>query len=92
VAYNEQHGITPTTVKKNITQNLLTLYNADYVEVPLAAEDAPIYNYKSAEEVEKEIQSLRKQMHKAAGEMEFEKAAELRDKIKTLRELQLQFT
>jgi excinuclease ABC subunit B len=92
VAYNEQHGITPTTVKKNITQNLLTLYNADYVEVPLAAEDAPIYNYKSAEEVEKEIQSLRKQMHKAAAEMEFEKAAELRDKIKTLRELQLQFT
>ena len=91
-AYNEEHGITPTSIKKTLTQGLMQLYNADYVEVPLAAEDAPIYQYKSADEIEKEIQGLRKKMLKAAQSMEFEQAAEIRDKIKQLRELQLQFT
>jgi excinuclease ABC subunit B len=91
VAYNEEHGVTPVSIKKAIGQNLMA-YSSDYVEVPLAAEDAPIYNYKSAAEVEKEIQSLRKKMLKAAQEMEFETAANLRDEIKKLRELQLQFT
>ena len=91
-AYNEAHGITPTSIKKTLTQSLMQLYNADYVEVPLAAEDAPIYRYKNADEVEKEIQGLRKKMLKAAQDMEFEQAAEIRDKIKQLRDLQLQFT
>ncbi len=89
-AYNEEHGITPITIKKTISQGILEIYKADYVEVPLAAETGPVY--KSAGEIEKEVGKLRKEMLKAAGEMEFEKAAQLRDKIKHLRELQLQFT
>ncbi len=88
MAYNEEHGITPVTIRKNIASHgLFEVYKADYGEVPLAAEEAP--KYESAAQIDKDIEKLRKQMLKAASDMEFERAAELRDKIKHLRELQL---
>ncbi|MDW7644741.1 MAG: excinuclease ABC subunit UvrB [Desulfuromonadales bacterium] len=82
LAYNEAHGITPETVKKSLRTILEDIAEKDYVEVPLAAE-APD-KYRSAKEIEKEIKELRQQMLQAAAELEFEKAAEYRDRLLAL--------
>ena len=82
LAYNEAHGITPETVKKSLRTILEDIAEKDYVEVPLAAE-APD-TYRSAKEIEKEIKELRQHMLQAAAELEFEKAAEYRDRLLAL--------
>ncbi|MCP3176261.1 excinuclease ABC subunit UvrB [Desulfuromonas sp. KJ2020] len=87
LAYNEAHGITPETVKKSLRTILEDIAEKDYVEVPLAAE-APD-KYRSAKEIEKEIKELRQQMLQAAAELEFEKAAEYRDRLLALEKYDL---
>ncbi len=82
-AYNEEHGITPESIKKNIGELLSSVYEADYVTVPAAAEEEE--GYRTVDEIEKEIKSLEKQMREAAKALEFEKAAEIRDRLKKLR-------
>ena len=79
--YNEEHGITPETVKKSITQVLSSVYEADYVTVPLQEE------VKGAEELPPLIERLRREMKDAAANLEFERAAKLRDRIKSLTDL-----
>jgi excinuclease ABC subunit B len=85
--FNKEHGITPQTIVKAIGTRLVDLYEADYVTVPLAAEKAAEYIDLNA--IPRKIQNLRKQMKKAAQELDFERAAKLRDEIKLLEEKEL---
>jgi len=89
LAYNEENGITPETVKKSFRTILEDIAEKDYVELPLAAEEEA--EYYTPGEIRKKIGRLKEQMLKAAGDLEFEKAAELRDKMLALekRELEL---
>jgi len=86
-AYNETHGITPETVQKEITSILASVYEADYVAVPAVSEPAP--QYKSLDELEKTIKELEEEMKRAAKGLAFERAANLRDQIKELRQLDM---
>jgi excinuclease ABC subunit B len=77
--FNEDHDITPESIVKSISDVLHSVYEADYVTVPLAAENEEKYH--SQEDLEKLIKKLRKEMKTAADRYDFERAAELRDRI-----------
>jgi len=79
LAYNEEHGITPQSVRKNITNILDTVYEQDYVDIPMAAESAGEYIDVAA--LPKLIDELRKEMKDAAKRLDFEVAANLRDRM-----------
>ena len=79
--YNQEHGITPETIQSRIKDVLASVYEADYVTVPLAAEEQAPY---LAERPEAAIKRLKKEMQAAAKKQEFERAATLRDRIRTL--------
>lgn len=88
-AYNEEHGITPQTIIKPIEATLVTAYEADYFKVPLELEAFEEY---SRDKIDGTIARLEAEMRHAAKAMEFERAAELRDRIKYLRERELTMT
>ena len=87
-AYNIDHGITPQTVIKALGAPLVKIYEADYVDIPVAAEGAARY---APADLTRRIKQLKKEMKQASGKLEFERAAELRDQIRELenRELEL---
>ncbi len=81
-AYNREHGITPETIRAAIHDIRASIYEQDYVTVPVAAEEeAP---YLPPKEVRKQVATLRREMREAAEKLEFERAAELRDRIHRL--------
>ncbi|MFA4904182.1 MAG: excinuclease ABC subunit UvrB, partial [Desulfobaccales bacterium] len=80
-AYNQEHGITPETIQSTIKDVLASVYEADYVTVPMAAEEQMPY---LAENIPATIKRLKKEMQAAAKKQEFERAATLRDRIRTL--------
>ncbi|BBH52954.1 excinuclease ABC subunit UvrB [Fluviispira sanaruensis] len=90
--YNEENDITPQTILKKIPENLRKLYNLDYgdeyqeklLQAVSHLEDLNILH--SPKKLDKHIQKLIKEMQKASQKMEFEFAAELRDKINILKE------
>ena len=82
--YNVMHNITPTSIKKEITNILGSIYEADYWTVPVVREEAVEYGG------EAEIEQLREEMKKAAEKLEFEKAAGIRDRIKAIRAKQIE--
>jgi excinuclease ABC subunit B len=84
--YNEEHGITPQTIVKSIESTLVTAYEADYFKVPLNMDDFEEYSPKQLKET---ISQIEADMRNAAKQMQFEKAAELRDRLKYLKERQL---
>jgi excinuclease ABC subunit B len=84
--YNEEHGITPQSVKRNITDLGMAVNEADYVTLPLAADGGAEY---LPEELPRIVAELEAQMHAAAAAMEFEQAAELRDRLLALKQLEL---
>ncbi|HEY1371707.1 MAG TPA: excinuclease ABC subunit UvrB [Candidatus Binatia bacterium] len=84
--YNRKHGITPQSVVRSLGTPLVEVYEADYVTVPLAAEKTGRY---TAKDDARQIDRLRKEMKAAAANLEFERAAELRDKIRRMEERQL---
>ena len=86
--YNQQNGITPQTILKPVDDSFLQMTQLDYSQVSLVAEE--IEEYSSAEEIRAEMTQLETQMRAAAECFEFEKAAEYRDKIKRLKEIDLQ--
>ncbi|MFQ5928181.1 MAG: excinuclease ABC subunit UvrB [Acidobacteriota bacterium] len=86
--YNEQNNITPQTILKPVDTTLLQMTQLDYYEVPIVAEE--VEQYSSPEEIQQEMQELESEMKKAAQRFEFEKAAKYRDKIKRLKEIDLQ--
>ncbi len=84
--FNRKHGITPQTIVKALGSPLVKIYDADYLEIPLVAESAAQYG---AKELPRQIRKLQKEMKQAAEKLEFEKAAELRDRIHQLQQQEL---
>lgn len=87
--YNRKHGITPQTIKKQIHDIMGSVYERDYYTVPLMKEEEEKYIRKGR--IPELIVKLRREMLKAAKELEFEKAAALRDKIRSLEEFHLKY-
>ena len=84
IEYNREHGITPKTVESQISSLRDSLYDADYVTVSLV-EDEDL----GVEEVAREVAGLREEMRAAAEGLDFERAADLRDRIRTLEQTAL---
>ncbi|MCM2255774.1 MAG: excinuclease ABC subunit UvrB [Vicinamibacteria bacterium] len=87
--YNRLHGITPESVRSKLGDLLTTVYEADYPEIPSRDRKGDLERFRTADDLEREVKKLEKQMREAAKNLEFEKAAELRDHIKALRERSL---
>jgi len=87
VAWNEEHGITPTSIKRDISDVLHSVYEQDYVTVD-AVEGDSTTNF-VGKDLGAAIVDLEKKMRAAAADLEFETAARLRDEIKRLEALQL---
>ena len=94
--YNQEHGITPKQIKKEISNALATerkekdgknirMYSEDTRQAPIACD--PIVEYMSAEQLKKSIERTRRLMEEAAGKMEFVDAAQYRDEMFRLQEL-----
>jgi excinuclease ABC subunit B len=81
-AYNEEHGITPTSIVKAIDDVLSSVYDRDYVDV---ADPRERMAFRNLAELESHIKTLEQQMKASAANLDFEKAAALRDQIRTLR-------
>jgi excinuclease ABC subunit B len=88
-AYNLEHGITPQTIIKPIEATLVTAYEADYFKVPIDLDEYADY---TRENIKATMTRMEAEMREAARRFEFERAAELRDRIKYLRERDLQMT
>ncbi|BBE51407.1 UvrABC system protein B [Ferriphaselus amnicola] len=87
IAHNLAHGITPVGVVKRIKDIIDGAYDVDAERKSLkAAQNEAKYLAMSEKDVSKEIKRLEKEMLAAAKNLEFEKAAELRDQLKKLRE------
>ncbi len=85
LTFNEEHGITPETVKKNIAEPIGQACEADYVTV--IPEEA--WDFASAGELARHLRKLRKEMEKAAKKLDFERAAEIRDRMLALERVEL---
>jgi excinuclease ABC subunit B len=85
-AFNQKHDITPQSIVKSLGSPLIKIYDADYVDIPLAAESPAKYG---AAELARVIRKLQKEMKEAAQRLEFETAAELRDRIRDLQNQEL---
>ncbi len=85
--YNKTHQITPQTIQKSIRNIMASIYESDYFTVPTVSDVKE--DYGSAKEIPNVIRKLKKEMKEAAGHLEFERAAELRDRIHRLEELEL---
>ncbi|MFP4304434.1 MAG: excinuclease ABC subunit UvrB [Rhodosalinus sp.] len=86
IAYNEEHGITPATVKKNVEDILAGLYKGDVDMNRVTAKiDKPLVGAN----LQAHLDGLRTDMRKAAENLEFEEAARLRDEIKRLEAVDL---
>ncbi len=86
IAYNEAHGITPQTVKKNVEDVLAGLWQGD---TDMARVTATVERPMHGANLEAHLDGLRVQMRKAAENLEFEEAARLRDEIKRLEAVDL---
>ena len=86
MAYNTKHGITPTQIKKDLGNNITSSGKANYDEIQqnIAAEEDLEYMTKPA--IENRIKEKQRAMEKAAKELDFMTAAQLRDEIKILKE------
>ncbi|TMM51170.1 excinuclease ABC subunit UvrB [Sulfitobacter sabulilitoris] len=86
IAYNEEHGITPTTIKKNVDDVMKGLYKGD---VDMNRVTAKIDNPLAGGNLQTVLEGLRTDMRKAAENLEFEEAARLRDEVKRLEAVDL---
>jgi excinuclease ABC subunit B len=88
LAYNREHNITPETVKKGMRTILESISEKDYVTAPVVSDIEETYGI-GLKEIPKLIKKMHKEMLAAAKELDFEKAAGLRDRIKQLEEAEL---
>jgi excinuclease ABC subunit B len=86
--YNEMNNITPASISKKIEDILGSAYEADYVTVPVVAEEEGLYL--TGEDIGEMIRDLTEKMKEAAAKLEFEDAAVLRDRIKSLEKKELE--
>ncbi|HEB89453.1 MAG TPA: excinuclease ABC subunit UvrB [Deltaproteobacteria bacterium] len=89
-AYNAEHGITPKTIEKKITSLHDSIWEADYVTAPRSDEETE--PGLPRHEIPALIESLRQEMREAARALEFERAAELRDRVKALERERIRLT
>ena len=90
-AYNQENNITPQSIIKGVDMELAHIVEADYVTVPLDTRelDAAAANVKSEAQLADLLKQLETQMREAAKKFEFEKAAQLRDRIRSLKQQDL---
>jgi excinuclease ABC subunit B len=88
VAYNKENNITPMSIIKSVDMELARIVEADYVTVPVddASLDAAAANIKNEQQLAEMLQQLETQMREAAKKFEFEKAAQLRDRLRALKQ------
>ena len=82
-AYNDAHGITPASVVKHIDDVLSSVYERDYVTVPVAPDERA--GFRTQAELDAAVVALEREMRQAAANLEFERAAALRDRVRRLR-------
>jgi excinuclease ABC subunit B len=87
-AYNELHGIEPATIIKSIDSDLVKMANLDYLDVPLPGQKSKL-DIAGGEDIDKAISRLQKEMKDAAKNLDFERAAEIRDKLRELKEARI---
>ena len=85
-AFNIEHGIVPASIVKDVGSPLVRMSNLDYYDIPLKTSKTDLPD---AESLRRRIAELEKQMKAAAKELDFEKAAAVRDEIRGLRELEI---
>ena len=91
IEYNTENNITPQSIIKGVDMELAHIVEADYVNIPLdtAALDAAAASIKSEQQLAEVLAQLEGQMREAAKKFEFEKAAQYRDRIKSLKQQDL---
>jgi len=87
-AYNEEHGITPQSIVKQIDDVMSSVYERDYLTPPMVLRDGG-QTFRTQAELDAHIAGLQEKMRAAAANLDFEKAAALRDDIKRLRGTEL---
>ena len=88
MAYNEEHGITPASIVKSIDEVMSSVYERDYVTIPTSAGRSRDSSRRRRSSTPTSP-GCRQQMKAAAANLEFEKAATLRDRIKQLKSREL---
>src|SRR6185436_10448658 len=86
--YNEEHGIEPASIIKSIDSDLVKMSNLDYMDVPMPGQRAKL-GLDDNEDIDKAITRLTKEMKDAAKNLDFERAAEIRDRIRELKEIRI---
>jgi excinuclease ABC subunit B len=86
-AYNREHGITPASIVKRIDDASMSVYTRDYVTVGLTADQEGAFRTQA--ELDAHVAELQSQMKAAAANLEFEKAAALRDRVRQLKNREL---
>jgi excinuclease ABC subunit B len=86
-AYNAEHGITPASIIKNIDDVLTSVYERDYLTVPKVPDEREQFHTQA--ELDAFISRLEREMREAAANLEFERAATIRDRLKRLRNPEL---
>jgi len=85
-AYNAAHGITPTSIVKDIDHVLSSVYERDYLAVP---DREPAPGFRTQAELDAHVAGLERQMKEAAANLDFERAAALRDRARALKRREL---
>lgn len=88
VAYNREHGITPETIQKDISNVLASVYEADYVEIPSISEDKETFD--SLDALGERVRQLEEEMTEAVRDLAFERAVDLRDRLNDLKRMELE--
>ncbi|MCU1228031.1 MAG: Excinuclease subunit [Acidobacteria bacterium] len=88
-AYNIEHGIEPATVIRSFDSDLVKMSNLDYFEIPGGPTTRANLNLGPDEDLDKAISRLTKEMKDAAKNLDFEKAGEIRDKLRELKEIRI---
>jgi excinuclease ABC subunit B len=84
----EEHGIEPATIIKSVDSDLVRMANLDYYDVHLPGHRAKL-GLEENEDIDKAISRLTKGMKEAAKNLDFERAAEIRDKVRELKEVRI---
>jgi excinuclease ABC subunit B len=87
--YNEEHGIEPATIIKAVDSDLVKMANLDYVDFGVTLPKKTKLDLAGEEDLDKAIARLTKEMKEAAKNLDFEKAADLRDRLRELKEIRI---